>query len=135
MYSPTAIARRRCSTCAPAPGLESFLPERIDEFWARAHSTFQYATGAGGPSRHRLGVVEWQVTDTGWVQVTVDAGRAGSAQLNLAVDDLTATKGEISGRGLSSGDTQPVSKGVELSSLSDPDGNVVTLIGSFRVRY
>ncbi len=101
----------------------------------RADAWYEALFGRPADNRPMSTLVEWQVTDTGWVQVTVDAGRAGSAQLNLAVDDLTATKGEISGRGLSSGDTQPVSKGVELSSLSDPDGNVVTLIGSFRVRY
>ena len=59
----------------------------------------------------------------------------GPPQLNLAVHDLTAAKEELAGRGLPTGDTQPVNKGVELSSMSDPDGNVITLIGSFRVNY
>jgi len=33
------------------------------------------------------------------------------------------------------GEIQPASKGVELSATTDPDGNVITLIGNFRVKY
>jgi hypothetical protein len=33
------------------------------------------------------------------------------------------------------GGIQPVNKGVELSTLTDPDGNTITLIGNFRVEY
>ncbi|MGI8585371.1 MAG: VOC family protein [Thermoleophilaceae bacterium] len=101
----------------------------------RADAWYETLLGRPADNRPMSTLVEWQVTDTGWVQVTVDAGRAGSAQLNLAVHDLTAAKEELAGRGLPTGDTQPVNKGVELSSMSDPDGNVVTLIGSFRVNY
>ena len=43
-------------------------------------------------------LVEWRVTDTGWVQVTLDAERAGSALLNFAVDDLERQIGRASCR-------------------------------------
>jgi hypothetical protein len=33
------------------------------------------------------------------------------------------------------GGIQPANKGVELSTLMDPDGNTITLIGNFRVEY
>jgi len=36
---------------------------------------------------------EWRVTDTGWLQVSVDADRAGSAVINFAVDDLAVARG------------------------------------------
>ena len=36
----------------------------------------------------------------GWVQVTVDSDRAGSGLLNLAVDDLAATREELATRGV-----------------------------------
>lgn len=101
----------------------------------RAEAWYEALVGRPADNRPMPTLVEWQVTDTGWVQVTVDPGRAGSAQLNLAVDDLAATKDEISGRGLVPGDTVPVNKGVELSAIDDPDGNVITLIGRFRVQY
>lgn len=33
-------------------------------------------------------LIEWQLTDHDWLQVTVDPSRAGTAMINLAVDDL-----------------------------------------------
>jgi hypothetical protein len=33
------------------------------------------------------------------------------------------------------GDIQPVNKGVRRSTLTDPDGNIITMIGNFRVEY
>ena len=101
----------------------------------RADAWYEALFGRPAENRPMPSLVEWQVTDTGWVQVTVDPDRAGSAQLNLAVDDLEATKDEIAARGLQPGETTPVNKGVERSALDDPDGIVITLIGSFRVRY
>ncbi|MGH2449848.1 MAG: VOC family protein [Candidatus Limnocylindria bacterium] len=79
--------------------------------------------------------MEWQVTGAGWVQVTVDIDRAGSGLLNFAVDDLAATRDELATRGVHTAEIQPVSKGVELSATTDPDGNAITLIGNFRVKY
>ena len=81
------------------------------------------------------GLVEWQLTDSGWVQLTRDADRAGSALLNLAVDDLERHVADISGRGLVPGAIETVSKGVQLSGIRDPEGNTITFIGGFRVRY
>lgn len=80
-------------------------------------------------------LAEWRVTDTGWVQVHRDAERAGSALLNFAVDDLPAHLDGLRARGLAPGDIQTVTKGVQLSSITDPDGNALTFIGRFRVTY
>jgi catechol 2,3-dioxygenase-like lactoylglutathione lyase family enzyme len=80
-------------------------------------------------------LVEWQVVPGGWVQVFVDADRAGSGLLNFAVDDLRAHVDEAAERGLAPGDVEDVNKGVQLSTLRDPDGNVIRLIGNFRVEY
>ena len=80
-------------------------------------------------------LVEWRVTDTGWLQVFVDTERAGRSFVNLAVDDLGAHREALRGRGLEPGPVVAADRGVELSSLTDPDGNVVTLIGHFRVEY
>jgi len=74
-------------------------------------------------------------TGAGWVQVTLDTDRAGSGLLNLAVDDLAATREELATRGVDPAEIQPVNQGVELSAMSDPDGNTITLIGNFRVHY
>ena len=85
------------------------------------------------PMEGRL--VEWRVTETGWVQVTSDADRAGSALLNFAVDDLGSQIADISRRGLAPGSIETVNKGVQLSAIRDPDGNTITFIGNFRVKY
>lgn len=80
-------------------------------------------------------LVEWQVTEHGWVQVTVDEKRAGNGMLNFAVDDLENSITELGKRGIEAGEIVDANKGVQLSSLEDPDGNIVTLIGGFRVSY
>ena len=101
----------------------------------RASHWYEALFGRPADNRPMESLVEWQVLPGGWVQVTHDRGRAGSGLLNLAVDDLPAARDELAGRGLEPGEVQPVNKGVELSPLSDPDGNTVTLIGNFRVNY
>jgi predicted enzyme related to lactoylglutathione lyase len=101
----------------------------------RADAWYEALFGRAADNRPMSSLLEWQVTDAGWVQVTVDTDRAGSGLLNLAVDDLAATREELATRGLDTAKIQPVNKGVELSPTSDPDGNVITLIGHFRVTY
>ena len=91
--------------------------------------------GRPADNRPMEGLVEWQVTDHGWVQVTTDTARAGSSVLNLAVDDLEQHIAELARRGLAAGAVEEVSKGVQLSPIHDPDGNTITFIGNFRVRY
>jgi catechol 2,3-dioxygenase-like lactoylglutathione lyase family enzyme len=80
-------------------------------------------------------LVEWQVVPGGWVEVFVDEERAGSGLLNFAVDDLQSHVAEAADRGLAPGDVEDANKGVQLSTLKDPDGNLIRLIGNFRVVY
>ncbi|MCT7658735.1 VOC family protein [Mycobacterium deserti] len=80
-------------------------------------------------------LVEWQVLPGAWVQVFIDAERAGSGLLNFAVDDLESHLAEVSGRGLEPGEIVDANKGVRLSTVTDPDGNSISIIGGFRVEY
>jgi predicted enzyme related to lactoylglutathione lyase len=80
-------------------------------------------------------LVEWQVVPGGWVQVFIDEERAGSGLVNFAVDDLEAHVAEAGERGLEPGAIEDVNKGVRLSTIVDPDGNMIRLIGGFRVDY
>jgi predicted enzyme related to lactoylglutathione lyase len=80
-------------------------------------------------------LVEWQLVSNGWVQVLGDDQHAGSTTVNFAVQDLDAHVDELKQRGLEPGEIVAANKGVRLSSVVDPDGNKVWLIGGFRVRY
>ncbi|GAA4974782.1 VOC family protein [Kineococcus glutinatus] len=80
-------------------------------------------------------LAEWRVTGTGWVQVFHDPDRAGTGQVNTAVDDLDAHVERLRARGLQPGEVQEAARGVRLSAVRDPDGNTITAIGGFRVEY
>ena len=80
-------------------------------------------------------LVEWQVLPGGWVQVFADEQRAGSGLLNVAVADLEAAIAELQQRGLNPGEIVEANKGERLSTLSDPDGNTLRLVGGFRFKY
>jgi glyoxylase I family protein len=80
-------------------------------------------------------LVEWRITENGWVQVFHDPERAGSTLLNFAVEDLEAQVAELAARGLVVEDIQTANKGVRTASINDPDGNRITFVGGFRVVY
>jgi glyoxylase I family protein len=80
-------------------------------------------------------LVEWRITERGWLQVFQDPQRAGSTLLNVAVDDLDWHVAELAARGLTLGDIEVADKGVRLSTVLDPDGNRITFIGGFRDVY
>ena len=80
-------------------------------------------------------LVEWRVTENGWLQVTRDPQRAGQGLVNFAVDDLSRHVAEIADRGLVAGPIETVTKGVQLSGITDPDGNAITFLGQFRIHY
>ena len=97
---------------------------------------FERFFGTGPTNIPMPGILaEWRVTDDGWVQVTVDAGRAGSGLLNVAVDDLVASIADLESRGIAVSPITEANKGVRLAPVRDPDGNTITLIGGFREDY
>jgi catechol 2,3-dioxygenase-like lactoylglutathione lyase family enzyme len=80
-------------------------------------------------------LVEWQVTDGGWVQVTEDSVRAGNGMLNLALSDFEEGVREVREMGLGTGEIIDANKGVRLFPITDPDDNMIHLVGNFRVTY
>jgi glyoxylase I family protein len=78
---------------------------------------------------------EGRLTDTGWIQVFVDEERAGRSFFNVAVSDLEGHLDALRDRDLSPGDIQEATKGVRISTIEDPDGNVINFIGGFRTQY
>jgi glyoxylase I family protein len=102
---------------------------------ATAREWYERLFGRSPDNSPMESLIEWRLTDGGWLQVTADPERAGRSLFNLAVADLPAAIAEVTARGIVAGDVLPVNKGVELCPLADPDGNAVTLIGGFRVEY
>ncbi len=131
-YSDVLPNRIAESATMPIEHVLAVVP--VSDFDA-SHAWYERLFGRPADNAPMGGLVEWRVTDTGWVQVTSDPGRAGSAQLNFAVEDLAAHVDDLAGRGLAPGAIEPASKGVELSTIHDPDGNVIAFIGNFRVDY
>jgi predicted enzyme related to lactoylglutathione lyase len=66
----------------------------------------------------------WQLTDTGWIYVIGDAGRASNALITVLVDDLGQHVAELAQRGIEVPiDTVP---GVGLEAIvADPEGNMI----------
>lgn len=100
-----------------------------------ANAWYQKLFGRPADNNPMPVLVEWQVVPGGWVQVFIDEERAGTGLLNFAVDDLDAHVTEAADRGLAPGAIDDANKGVRLATITDPDGNVVRLIGGFRVDY
>lgn len=100
-----------------------------------ASAWYERLLGRPADNRPIDSLAEWQVTDTGWIQVFHDPQRAGSGLLNFAVDDLDERVTDLSGRGLGPGTIETVNKNVQLYPVTDPDGNTITFIGDFRVEY
>jgi glyoxylase I family protein len=80
-------------------------------------------------------LIEWQVTNGAWVQVTEDAQRAGNGMLNLAVSDIEEGARELCEMGIETGEIINANKGVRLCPITDPDSNKIQLVGNFRVKY
>jgi hypothetical protein len=70
-------------------------------------------------------LAEWQITETGWVQLALDRDRAGNAMMTLGVDDLEMQVSELKRRGLPTG-TITSGEAARFASMSDPDGNAIT---------
>lgn len=70
----------------------------------------------------------WQVTDRGWFYVMEDAARAGASVVTMAVADLDSVVTELGGRGIAAGPTVAVGDAGQKANVTDPDGNVISLI-------
>jgi glyoxylase I family protein len=100
-----------------------------------ARSWYERLLGRVPDNRPMDTLVEWRVTDSGWVQLSAHPDRAGTALLNIAVDDLATHLAGLRSRDLDPGAIQDATKGVQLSAITDQDGNTITFIGNFRIHY
>lgn len=99
-----------------------------------AAAWYERLLGRPPDNRPMEGLVEWRLTETGWLEVFHDPDRAGSGLVNFAVDDLDRHVAVLAD-GLSRGVVEAANKDVQLCAVNDPDGNTITFIGNFRVSY
>ncbi len=65
----------------------------------------------------------WRLTETGWIYVVVDVGRAGSALVTILVDDLDGFLAGLFERGIEAGPVETIGSDVRRAIVTDPDGN------------
>lgn len=81
---------------------------------------YERLLGRGADRRPMGGLVEWQVTETGWLQVFLDDERAGRATMTLGVADLDEFAGPLADPGLAFTSRMTTPRGQRLGSLTDP---------------
>jgi hypothetical protein len=69
----------------------------------------------------------WQLTDDGWLYVVEDNDRAGNGIATLLVDDLDARIGELSDRGIETGEVERLNESTRKLVVTDQDGNQIAL--------
>ncbi len=74
------------------------------------------------------GLAQWEVAGGGTLQVVHDTGRAGGALLTVVVDDLLAEVAALRARGLVPGEPDEGSVVARVTTLTDPDGSLITLV-------
>lgn len=65
----------------------------------------------------------WQMSETGWICLIADAGRAGSAVHTLLVDDLDVFLAGLTERGIAGGPVETIGDAARRTIITDPDGN------------
>jgi len=68
----------------------------------------------------------WQLTDTAWIYVVIDAERAGRGLLTVLVDDLPALVAGLGERGIDAGEMETFAEVMRRVRILDPDGNRLT---------
>jgi catechol 2,3-dioxygenase-like lactoylglutathione lyase family enzyme len=80
----------------------------------------------------RAEAAEWHVTETGSIQLVQSAERAGNGLVTLSVDDVDELVAALEGRDLELAAANTPSGMFRIASITDPDGNVITLAEDLR---
>jgi glyoxylase I family protein len=94
--------------------------DRAEEWWTRL-------LGREADTRPMDGLVEWHF-DNGALQLVADADRAGGSLTTLQVRGLVADADQLRNRGIDLGDLSDTSAGAAFVTITDPDGNAVTIV-------
>lgn len=94
--------------------------ETAEEWWTRL-------LGREPDARPMDGLVEWHF-GSGALQLVADADRAGGSLTTLQVSGLVADADRLRRRGIDVGDLSDTSAGAAFLTITDPDGNGVTIV-------
>jgi hypothetical protein len=72
--------------------------------------------------------VMWKITESAWLYLLVAPHRAGRGSVTISVGDLRGALTEIGGRGIATGEIEAAGDAGLKSNLTDPDGNVLSVI-------
>lgn len=74
------------------------------------------------------GLSDWYFDGGGTIQLVLDPQRAGGGILTLQVNELSAARSALADRGIDLTFDDTTSSKVKFGEVSDPDGNLVTLV-------
>lgn len=85
--------------------------------------------GRPADTRPMAGLAEWHFPGTGGLQVFHDPERAGRGLLTLTVGGLATQLAELAALGIEPTSVgEATSLGVPFATVTDPDGNAITLV-------
>lgn len=99
----------------------------VDDFEA-AIAWYERFFGRSADARPMADLADWHITVSAWVSVFRDPERRGTTLLNFAVDDLDTHIAELATRGINVGAVTTTTKNARLATVTDPDGNTISLI-------
>ncbi|CAN5884696.1 VOC family protein [soil metagenome] len=91
---------------------------------AAAVSWYRTLFGRPADEEPMAGLAEWQITASGWLQVSENADQAGQSAATIGVDDLDQHAAGLAARGVEL-QRQTTTRGQKLGIINDPDGNLI----------
>lgn len=104
------------------------LAEVVVADFDAAVAWYQRFFGRTPDRRPMAGLVEWQLTPGGGLQIFHSADGSGTAHVTLAVDDVGACVAGLGDRGIEVEAPSDSSSGrFRIATIQDPDGNTIVL--------
>jgi hypothetical protein len=94
----------------------------------RARSWYARLLGRDPDVEPIVGVAEWQLTGTAWLQLITDSERAGKSAVRFGVTDLAAQIAALGEAGIPTGEPVVIAGMVTVIDIADPDGNEVSYV-------
>ncbi|MBU2952720.1 VOC family protein [Marinobacter sp. F3R08] len=75
-----------------------------------------------------VGVAEWQLADSAWLQVTEDSERAGTSTVIVGVNDIETQCRSCAEANVSHGEVIEYPDIIKMIDVLDPDGNKIAFV-------